>query len=151
MKVIDKNKQREQTAPPPEIAEQWERVRALEDRWRRLRQVIAERAASAEMQGVPGGTTGLLTHTVKGIGSGDHFQAVDEYAVDTNLLRELREIEKQAAQELGQWTEKHEHTGADGGPISLEPAVEELRKLPIDELIRLHREALGALAEIGEE
>lgn len=60
------------------------------------------------MKDVPGGNTGLLVRTTKGIGSGDTFQIVDEYAVDTGLLRELREHEKQAAQELGQWIDKSE-------------------------------------------
>jgi hypothetical protein len=32
---------------------------------------------------------------------------VDEYAVDTGLLKEFRELEKLAAQENGQWTERH--------------------------------------------
>jgi hypothetical protein len=31
---------------------------------------------------------------------------VEEYQVDTRLLKELREHKKQAAQELGQWSEK---------------------------------------------
>jgi hypothetical protein len=127
------------------------RVCALEDRWLRLQQVIVERAASAEMQRVPGGRTGLLTHAVKGIGAGENFQVVDAYDVDASLLREMREIEKQAAQEVGQWTEKHEHTGADGSPLAIEPAFEELRKLPADELVRLYREALEALEETGAE
>jgi transposase-like protein len=133
------------------IAERLNRVRALDDRWLRMRRIIAERAVSAEMQGVPGGTSGLLTHTVKGVGGGENFQMVNEYAVDTGLLRELREVEKQAAQEMGQWTEKHEHTAAENGPISLDATLDELRKLPPDELIRLHRESLGALADVGEE
>jgi hypothetical protein len=32
---------------------------------------------------------------------------VEEYAVDTGLLKEFRELEKLAAQENGQWTERH--------------------------------------------
>lgn len=35
---------------------------------------------------------------------------VVSYSIDTGLLRELREHEKQAAQELGQWKEKREET-----------------------------------------
>lgn len=133
------------------IAERLNRVQALDDRWLRMRRIIAERAASAEMQSVPGGTSGLLIRTVKGVGGGENFQVVDEYAVDTGLLRELREVEKQAAQEMGQWTEKHEHTAAESEPISLDATLDELRKLPPDELIRMHREALGAFADDDEE
>jgi hypothetical protein len=33
---------------------------------------------------------------------------VEVYSVDTALLKELRDLEKQAAQELGQWTAKTE-------------------------------------------
>jgi hypothetical protein len=32
---------------------------------------------------------------------------VEEYAVDTGLLKELRELEKLTAQEVGDWTERH--------------------------------------------
>jgi transposase-like protein len=84
------------------------RVKAAQERWLLMQQVIAERAESEQMRGVPGGQTGLLVHTVKGVGRGEDFQLVDLYEVDTALLNELRQHEKQAAQELGQWTEKQE-------------------------------------------
>jgi hypothetical protein len=93
------------------------RVEALDDRWRRMRNVIAERADDLTMAGVPGGGTGLVVRSLKSIGGGETAQVVEEYAVDTGLLRELREHEKQAAQELGQWAEKHEHTGKDGAEL----------------------------------
>jgi hypothetical protein len=48
------------------------------------------------------------------LGSAQNNQTVEEYAVDTALLKELRAHEQQAAQELGQWLDKHEHTGKDG-------------------------------------
>ena len=101
------------------IREVGERLKALESRWLAMQRVIAERAAAPEMQAASGGTTGLLVRTLKSLGSGDALRIVEEYAVDTGLLRELREHERQAAQELGQWTEKHEHSGADGGPIAV--------------------------------
>jgi hypothetical protein len=69
------------------------RVRALENRWQRMHQVIDARAADATMKDVPGGTTGLLVRTYRSIG-GD---TVVEYAVDTGLLRDLRAHEEQAA------------------------------------------------------
>lgn len=43
------------------------------------------------------------------------------------------------------FTEKHELTGADGKPLL--PSIDELRALPPDELIRLHRETIGVLPE----
>jgi AcrR family transcriptional regulator len=88
------------------IADLEARVAALNDRWTRMRRLMEARADDPSMAKVPGGTTGLLVRTVKGLGSGEAFTLVEEYAVDTGLLRELREHEKQAAQELGQWTEK---------------------------------------------
>lgn len=97
------------------IARRSNRVRALDARWEAMQQVIRERAE--DMANVPGGKTGLLVRTTKGIGRGNTFQIIEEYAVDTGLLRELREHEKQAAQELGQWTEKKEVTGKDGQPL----------------------------------
>jgi hypothetical protein len=33
-------------------------------------------------------------------------EEVAEYSIDTGLLKELRDHERQAAQELGQWAEK---------------------------------------------
>lgn len=98
------------------IADRRNRVRRLGDTWERLQQVIRERAV--ELDGAAaGGGTGLLVHQVKGIGKGESFRVVDEYAVDTGLLAELRQIEKQAAQELGQWVEKGELSGKDGSPL----------------------------------
>jgi transposase-like protein len=85
-----------------------QRVARLNRDWLRLQKVFEERAADPAMKGVPGGETGLLVHTVKGVGKGDDFQLIDQYEVDAGALRELREIEKQAAQELGQWVEKKE-------------------------------------------
>jgi hypothetical protein len=86
------------------------RVAWLDDRHKEMLQIIAERAAAPEMQGVPGGTTGLLCRTVKSIGSGPSAREVEEYEVDTALLKEMREHLKQAAVELGQWSEKADVT-----------------------------------------
>lgn len=88
------------------------RIDALQDRWERMKTVIAERAVDPAMQDAPGGKTGLLCRTEKSIGSGFDAQIVEEYAVDTGLLKELRAHEEQAARELGQWTEKTEISGS---------------------------------------
>lgn len=90
------------------IAEKQNRIDALNDRWARMRQVVKERAEDSELQHVAGGKTGLIVHNVKGVGKGEDFQLIDLYEVDTGLLKELREHEKQAAQEVGQWVEKSE-------------------------------------------
>jgi hypothetical protein len=84
-------------------------VQALQDRWDRLRvgvaQLMAERGA--DMAEAPGGSTGLVVRQYQGA------LAMPVYTVDTGLLfllSELRAIEKQAAEELGQWREKRELT-----------------------------------------
>jgi hypothetical protein len=96
------------------IAARDRRVGAMNRRWEGMQRVIEERAADPDMQRIAGGKTGLLTRDVKVIGGGDSARVVDVYEVDTGLLREMREVEKQAAQDLGQWTEKRELTGKDG-------------------------------------
>jgi hypothetical protein len=85
-----------------------------------LQQVIQERAADPDMQHIPGGKTGLLVHTTKAIGAGRTQQLIDEYTLDAVLLREAREHEKQAAQEVGDWVEKNEQSGPNGGPVRVE-------------------------------
>lgn len=104
------------------------RVAALQDRHDRMVRVISERAADPKMATVPGGTTGLLVHNVKSIGAGPTAEKVDLYEVDTGLLKEMREHEKQAAQELGQWTEHSDVTSAGQSLVKV------LRGVSMDEL-----------------
>ena len=79
-----------------------------------MKAVIEARAEATEMQDAAGGDTGLLAHTMKSIGAGPNAEKVDEYTFDAALLRELREHEKQAAQELGQWVDKLAPVTPDG-------------------------------------
>lgn len=88
------------------IALKQNRVDALNTRWEAMQRVIEERGASEEMAEVPGGRTGLIVKQLKSIGFGENNTVVEEFVVDTGLLRELRAHEQQAAQELGQWIEK---------------------------------------------
>lgn len=83
-----------------EIARKEARVASVNDRWRKLHQIAQERGE--DMRDVPGGSTGLLTRTYKSVGSGDDAQVVEEYRVETGLLREMRAHEQAAAEELGQ-------------------------------------------------
>jgi hypothetical protein len=87
------------------------RVQAVNDRWKKMKQVIDARAADPQMLEVPGGKTGLLVHKIKQIGSGPEATTVDEYEVDTGILKEMLDHEQQAAQELGQWKSKTELSG----------------------------------------
>lgn len=111
-KVADLAKEMGDRSARYAIARKTRRILGLDDRRERMLKVIEERGADPSMQSVPGGQTGLLVRTVKSIGGGDNAREVTEYAVDTALLKELREVEKLAAQELGQLTEHVELTGA---------------------------------------
>ena len=112
------------------------RMDAYEDRHKRMTTLIRERAR--DMRGeVPGGGTGLLVRVPKRVevtttskiadGDGEPTQEettasrteVFEYEFDAALMRELRELEKQVAQDTGQWSEKREVSGPDGGPIPI--------------------------------
>ncbi|MAG35333.1 MAG: hypothetical protein CL878_03665 [Dehalococcoidia bacterium] len=112
------------------IAEPLRRVEALHERRERLLLVVDERAAEyREIRAQepdrypPDGATGLFMRTVKQIGTGDQAQIVEQFALDVGLLRELRELEKQAAIELHQW-QQDEYT--DSRPLG---------KVPIREII----------------
>jgi hypothetical protein len=96
------------------IAEQQNRVNALNERWRLMQQVIAARAADESMKGA-GHETGLLVRSYKPSKTG---RVIEEYRFDAALLAELRAHEKQAAEELGQWTKKTDVTSG-GKPLDL--------------------------------
>lgn len=106
------------------IGRRSERLGSLNHRWQLAQQVIAERAeyfrkqqrqltsVSINSEGAivgnleleppaPGATTGLLVKTQKMLGGGEHGTIIDEYEVDVALLKEIREIEEQAAKECG--------------------------------------------------
>ncbi len=83
------------------IANKEARIVGMVGRHRRMQDVIAERAAGTR-EPVPGGRSGLLVRQRKMIGSGDGSTIVTEYAFDSALAREMRELEKQIAQETGQ-------------------------------------------------
>lgn len=92
------------------------RVRRYNKRWGQIDQVFAERAADPAHSSVPGWTTGLLCHEQKSLGSGDLATVIDVYRVDVGTIKEERELAKQAAQDLGQWSEKKDVT-TDGKPL----------------------------------
>ncbi len=122
------------------IANKERRVQRLQERSEKLDRVIEARAT--EHAAVPGGNTGLLVREPKIVkvysvtppgrrgstSAADEddeemltptggVQVVYEYRVDTATLAEMRNTEKQAAQELGEWSEKKELTGANGEPL----------------------------------
>jgi hypothetical protein len=78
------------------IADQDRRLKYLNDRHMRLRRIIRTRSESLEYESVPGGNTGLLTKRANKAGG-------EDFIIDTELLAELRQLETNAAIELGQW------------------------------------------------
>ena len=83
------------------------RARALAVRRQKIIAVIKARSEYPQIQWAPGGDTGLVVTSEKPLGK---FGTIRVYEVDTALLRELRETEKQIAIELKQWTEQVENT-----------------------------------------
>ena len=72
----------------------------------KLLTIIDERGQDAAMQAVPGGKTGLVCKTLKGIGKGEDFQVVEVFEPDTAILKELRGLQEQISKELGQHVER---------------------------------------------
>ena len=71
-----------------------------------LDKIITARAEDPSMGVAPGGSTGWMTRTEKIIGGGDNALKVEEFTDNTPLLREMRELEKQIAIEMGEWVER---------------------------------------------
>lgn len=92
-----------------EIGDRNERVKALQERWLALRQIVLERSQDPNILKVPGGRSGHVVLTWR---SGKKVAEVD-----TGLLRELRAHEEQAARELGQWVEKQAQTDSKGKDV----------------------------------
>lgn len=99
------------------IARKERRIEVLNVLHEKMLQVIDERATDKEVAHVAGGTTGLIVKNIKGIGKGEDFQVVEVFEVDTGVLRELRAVQDQVADEVGNRIKKHEVAGPGGGPI----------------------------------
>jgi len=97
------------------------RLRRLQERLEKLDQIAEERGAAADMDGIPGGRTGFLVITKRfepiPVLDAEGNAVLDdqgrrvmvtppaEVELDAGLLKEMREVEKQAAIESGQWDE----------------------------------------------
>lgn len=116
-----------------DIAKKRKRVAQLDTLAKKLWQIVEERAtdyvaqAAAKGEGdqaaalvrelfggedVPaGGGTGLVTKTIKQIGTGRAAQIINEFGVATDIVRTIMALHEQAAKELGQWTDQVNVTG----------------------------------------
>ena len=90
------------------ITDKQQRVDVLGAVQQRILRLIEARAAAPEMQNVPGGDTGLLTVELKSMGTGPTAQLVEDYKFDKPLVDALLNVQKHAATELGQLTDRTE-------------------------------------------
>ncbi len=97
------------------------RLKKYADMDRRLQIIVDER--EAEMVAVTGGKSGYLVRQKKSVGYGRETQIVEEVAFDSALHREQRALMEQAARETGQWVEKGEISGPNGGAIKIREVV----------------------------
>jgi hypothetical protein len=106
------------------------RIASYNRRWRKCERLMEARAADPVMKNVPGGDTGLLVRSVKMIGAGIAAKEIEEFTLDASLLTKMLELEEQAAKELGQWEENHNHRhiGANGGAIKVKYDLSKLSK-----------------------
>lgn len=87
------------------IARKDYRVGVLNKLHTKLETLIEQRAADPSTANIPGGDQGLVVRQFKVSGE----NVVSEYVFDRAVLQELRAVQEQAAKELGQFVEKHEH------------------------------------------
>lgn len=116
------------------LADKEFRLAALNDRHQRLQQIVEARAHALDEAQTSGGADPFLLLNWQGAALASGFATGlvtlewattpkggfrPQFKTDTALSGEMRALEKQAAQELGDWAEKHqmEHTGADGAPL----------------------------------
>lgn len=74
------------------------RIVALQRRWESLLSIVEERRADPTHAHVPGWRSGYLKPVT--------FKGETNYDLDKDLLKALLDVERQAAVELGQWTEQ---------------------------------------------
>jgi hypothetical protein len=115
------------------IRERQYRVTVLQDLVDRLRLIITERADAYKDSG-PGGASGLLVMQKKTLGTGPREVLIDELVADGVVIGQLKDILKQGAQEVGDWSDKHVlDTHSDAHP--------DLRGMTAEELM-IERDAL---------
>lgn len=85
------------------IAAQQNRIDSYVSDFTLTTQIMAERAEDSDIAQGPGGKTGLIVRTIKGLGSGDNFTTVEEFAFDAALLTARQTLRRQIAEELGEW------------------------------------------------
>ena len=88
-----------------QITEREERLKAAQERWDGMREVIQARKTGDWSRALK---TGLCVRKQRVIGAGKNAKIIEDYEVDTALLDALAGLEKQVAIETGQWSEKQD-------------------------------------------
>lgn len=86
------------------------RLDSIDSRWRKANYIIDTRAMHPDYQTEPGANTGLLIKTIRVTRSKDSTSEETTFRLDSELLKELRELESCAAEELGQRVKHSEST-----------------------------------------
>lgn len=96
------------------IAIREQRVKAQNERWAALQLIVAERAADESLKEAAGHDSGFMVLRYRGVGSGEDFTLVREYAFDKALFDAFQDLEQHTAKELGQWVDKQAATDPTG-------------------------------------
>jgi hypothetical protein len=103
------------------IAKKRNRVARQNADWERLERIRELRADNPALGGVEGDETGLMIRQFKVIGTGHNAQTIEEYVVDTALVKARTDLEKQAAGEVGDEPPlKVRHGGDPDNPTPIE-------------------------------
>ena len=120
-----------------------DRILAATGRMEKIYQVIEERSQDPSLASIPGGKTGIVLKSGR---------------TDVRLLDAALKIELAVAKQLGQITDKIEHSGINGGPIEITTEfwaraearfTEDELRIFIELLRKLHREDDPELGDGG--
>jgi hypothetical protein len=96
------------------LANKSKRLAVLNDVHDRLTTAVKERGDDPSMKDVPGGETGMVARTYRGVGKGKNFRLISEYKIDTPVIRAILDIHESVREELGDNKQRMELTGPDG-------------------------------------
>jgi phage terminase small subunit len=122
-----------------QITERDERLKAAQERWDGMREVIQARKTGDWNRALK---TGLCVHKQRVIGTGKNAKIIEDYEVDRPLLDALASLEKQVAMETGQWTEKQDVNLT--GQISAK-SIALSKVMTYEELVELEKKMLAAI------
>lgn len=105
------------------IANKESRLLAYADRHQRLRELYLSRARSNAKSEVPGMATGLLSSDITETSYDDRTVVYESHTLDRHLLREMRELEKLIATEMGDLVQRTDITSGDA-PIKAYIAID---------------------------